>query len=171
MLQKTKNIIITISTGIIMYFYCLLTFDILPNIETIKNTKDNIQIAEYVEPIEIIEIEPLLEEKSVETIPIVVSTNGNEWINSTVTAYCACMECCGKTNGITASGTKATAGRTIAMSKDYKFGTKIEIEGYGVYIVEDRGGAIKNTRIDIYFDTHKEALQFGKKQLRFRIVE
>lgn len=32
-----------------------------------------------------------------------------------LTAYCACEKCCGKSDGITASGTKATAGRTIAV--------------------------------------------------------
>ena len=168
MLQKAKNIIITIVCGIIMYFYCLLTIYILPNTKANMNTKENIQLIEFIEPIE---IGSPIEEPVVEVTPIAASINDSEWISSTVTAYCACMECCGKTNGITASGAKATAGRTIAMSKDYKFGTKIEIEGYGIYIVEDRGGAIKNTRIDIYFNTHKEALQFGKKQLRFRIVE
>ena len=42
-----------------------------------------------------------------------------------VTGYCACVKCCGKTNGITASGTKATAGRTIAASAQFSFGTKL----------------------------------------------
>ena len=36
-----------------------------------------------------------------------------------ITAYCSCAKCCGKTNGITAAGTKATAGRTIAASSKF----------------------------------------------------
>ena len=32
-------------------------------------------------------------------------------------------------------------------------------------MAEDCGGAIKGSHIDIYFDTHKEALDFGKKDL------
>jgi 3D (Asp-Asp-Asp) domain-containing protein len=70
-----------------------------------------------------------------------------------LTAYCSCAKCCGKTDGITASGTHVTAGRTIAAPKIFAFGTKIMRNGH-VYTVEDRGGAIQGNRIDIYFDTH-----------------
>ena len=87
-----------------------------------------------------------------------------------VTAYCACMKCCGKTNGITASGTKATAGRTIATDSKFAFGTKLSINGT-TYIVEDRGGAIKGNKIDMYFDTHAQALQWGVKYLPVQVVE
>lgn len=95
----------------------------------------------------------------------------DKWIWANVSAYCACISCCGKTNGITASGTQATANRTIAASSAYAFGTKIEIEGMGTYIVEDRGGAITGNKIDIYFDSHQEALQFGRRNLQIRVVE
>ena len=87
-----------------------------------------------------------------------------------VTAYCACIKCCGKTNGITASGTHATAGRTIATSKQFSFGTKLLINGV-TYTVEDRGGAIQGDRIDVYFDTHQQALQWGVKYLPVQVVE
>ena len=87
-----------------------------------------------------------------------------------VTAYCACMKCCGKTNGITASGTHATAGRTIATSTQFSFGTKLSINGV-TYTVEDRGGAIQGDRIDVYFDTHEQALKWGIKYLPVQVVE
>lgn len=100
------------------------------------------------------------------------STNSNEkWIWANVSAYCACSKCCGKTNGITASGTKATVGRTIAAPSSYSFGTKIELEGLGTYIVEDRGGAIQGNKIDVYFASHSEALAFGRKKIRMRVVQ
>ena len=86
-----------------------------------------------------------------------------------VTGYCACTKCCGKTNGITASGTKATAGRTIAASGQFAFGTKLLINGT-TYTVEDRGGAIKGNKIDVYFNTHAEALQWGVKYLPVQVV-
>lgn len=70
-----------------------------------------------------------------------------------ITGYDACKSCCGKTDGITASGTKATAGRTIAM-KGYPFGTKIYIEGLGTYIVEDRG--VGSGVIDVFCNNHSE---------------
>lgn len=86
-----------------------------------------------------------------------------------VTAYCACMKCCGKTNGITASGTHATANRTIATPSTFKFGTKVVINGT-TYTVEDRGGAIQGNRIDIYMNTHAEALAFGVRYLYVEVL-
>ena len=90
-----------------------------------------------------------------------------------LTAYCACEKCCGKwalnrpvdENGetivYTASMKRAESGWTIAADTDIlPFGTKIWIDGHE-YEVQDRGGAIKGNRIDIYFDTHEEACQFG----------
>lgn len=87
-----------------------------------------------------------------------------------VTAYCACAKCCGKETGRTASGTKATANRTIAASGQFAFGTKLNINGQE-YIVEDRGGAIQGNRIDIYMNTHAEALAWGVKYLPVQVVQ
>ena len=81
-----------------------------------------------------------------------------------ITAYCSCSKCCGKTTGRTASGTKATAGRTVAASSKFAFGTKLNIGGH-IYTVEDRGGAINGNRIDIYVNSHSQALQGGVKYL------
>ena len=81
----------------------------------------------------------------------------------TLTAYCHCAKCCGKSNGITASGAKAVEGVTIAAdTRKLPFGTRVVINGH-TYIVQDRGGAIKGNRIDIYFSTHEKALKFGRQ--------
>lgn len=88
-----------------------------------------------------------------------------------ITAYCSCAKCCGKWaslngGGYTASGTKVKEGRTIAVYKDQiPFGTEVKIEGLGTYIAEDTGSAIKENCIDVYFDSHEEALNFGVKYL------
>ena len=79
-----------------------------------------------------------------------------------LTGYCPCVICCGKTNGITASGRKAMPNHTIAADKRFAFGTQMIINGQ-VYTVDDRGGAIVGNHIDIYFNTHAEALAFGKR--------
>lgn len=80
----------------------------------------------------------------------------------TLTAYTASVEECGKADGITASGTKATQGRTIA-ADHLPFGTLVEIDGH-IYTVEDRfGGGYKN-KIDIYFDNYMDAINFGRQQ-------
>ena len=96
--------------------------------------------------------------------------NSNEYIAFTATGYCPCSKCCGKSTGKTASGTTATAGRTVAMPSKYAFGTKIEIKGMGTYTVEDRGGAINGNKIDIFFSTHQEALNFGRRTVYLKIL-
>lgn len=90
-----------------------------------------------------------------------------------LTAYCPCEKCCGKwgknrpvdENGkpivYTASGKIAQQGYTVAADKSkLPFGTKIYIDGHE-YEVQDVGGAIKENRIDIYFESHQDALEFG----------
>lgn len=73
-----------------------------------------------------------------------------------ITGYDICYECCGKIDGITASGAYATVGRTIAASREFPFGTKLYIDGIGVRVVEDRGGAIGGGRIDVLCNNHSE---------------
>lgn len=93
-----------------------------------------------------------------------------------LTAYCSCPICCGiysnMENPTTASGTTATQGRTIAADTSvFPFGTKLVINGQ-VYTVEDRGGAIVGNRIDVYFNSHQEALIFGRQTAPvYRVVE
>lgn len=72
--------------------------------------------------------------------------------------------------GITASGTKATLGRTIACPPKYSFGTKINIEGIGVRVCEDRGGAIKGNHLDVYVSSESEAYRLGRKYLKGQVV-
>lgn len=80
-----------------------------------------------------------------------------------ITHYCDCKKCTVDGDGITATGTKATAGRTIAADPDVlPMGSTVIIDGH-TYTVEDVGGAIKGNRIDIFMDSHEEALQAGVK--------
>lgn len=89
-----------------------------------------------------------------------------------VTFYCNCYSCCGKTDGITASGTIATPWHTIAMSKEYSMGTKLYLEDLDItFIKEDIGGAITGNKIDVFVNTHEEALSMGRKQMKGYIVE
>lgn len=56
-------------------------------------------------------------------------------------------------------------GTIAADTKHYPFGTVMEIPGYGKGIVEDRGSAIKGpARIDLFFDSHHKALQWGRQK-------
>ena len=97
--------------------------------------------------------------------------------NLNTSAYCACMICCGKTNGVTSSGALAKEWYTIAAGKGYPIGTVIYIPALankpnkGWFIVEDRGGAITNNKIDIYMDSHTSALIFGRRNLECHIYQ
>lgn len=90
----------------------------------------------------------------------------------TATAYCPCVKCCGvwsaqhPSRGAgyvqrTASGTVPTEGRTIAADWDVlPAGTEVLLNGHR-YTVEDTGGAIRGNRVDIYFEDHQAALEWG----------
>ncbi len=116
---------------------------------------------------------------------------GKEYVTVEATGYCKCQECCGwkrnllmqpvyaygsmkgerKKLGITASGTKAKPGRTIAADTSvFPFGTKLKVPGYGTGVVEDRGGAIKGNRLDLYFKTHKQALEWGRQTVTVEVL-
>lgn len=97
----------------------------------------------------------------------IITTTQDELIGYfTLTAYCSCSSCCGKSDGITASGTKAQAYHTIAAdTRVLPFGTVVYINGED-YVVEDTGSAIHNNRIDVYFNSHSEARNFGRRYER-----
>ena len=103
------------------------------------------------------------------------------------TAYCPCGSCCSwkldrygrpmisagrnrgkpKAVGITASGTRAHPGTLAADTRYYPIGTVIYIPGYGYGVVEDRGGDIRGRRrLDLFFNTHKEARDWGRKKIQ-----
>jgi len=102
--------------------------------------------------------------------------------NFIVTAYCPCEKCTGKNVGdpgykeVAISTPRqpklAQEGRTVAA--DWEVlppGTEIKIEGLqGTYTVEDRGGAIKGRRLDLYFNLHNDARAWGKQTHKVWIV-
>lgn len=139
------------------------------NDEEIERTKLSEQIIK--EPVDkIVQVQ-----KNVTTSRGSISRNNTNTASGTtkifkITAYCPCSKCCGKyASGYTSSGTKATAGRTVAASSQFAFGTKLLINGKE-YTVEDRGGAITGNKIDIYMNTHAEALAWGVKYLPVQVV-
>lgn len=85
-------------------------------------------------------------------------------------AYTAAADECGKSDGITASGVKVKEKRTLACPPSFPFGTRINIEGHGIFVCEDRGGAIKGNHFDIYMQTKREAFAFGRRNLLAEVV-
>lgn len=104
------------------------------------------------------------------TLIMLMLTAGASAYGETVTAYCACVKCCGKNaKGITAMGTRPVEGRTVAAARSIPLGTRIHIEGIGWRVVEDRTARRFDGRVDVYFESHAEALKFGKQQRTIKI--
>lgn len=94
------------------------------------------------------------------------------WKNYKVTAYCPCRKCSGRLGKLTATGAKAKQGRTIAVDpKVIPYGTKIHLKGIGKFTAEDCGAKIKGNKLDIYFDSHKDAEEFGVQTVKVRILK
>lgn len=100
-------------------------------------------------------------------------------ISMEVTAYCPCSKCCGpQAAGITASGKTVdyNGGRFVAAdTSNLPFGTQLLIPGYSsedapVEVI-DRGGAIKGNRLDVFFATHQEALEWGRRHVEVVVME
>ena len=89
-----------------------------------------------------------------------------------ITHYCPCSQCCGVEGGkITASGTVPIAGRTVGVNTSLiPYGTKLKI-GKNYYVVEDTGGGIGYKHIDIFCNTHEEALAAGVGYKKVWIVK
>lgn len=89
-----------------------------------------------------------------------------------ITGYCSCEECCGeKEVYLTKSETIPRARHTVAVDLSIlEMGAKIEIDGI-VYTVEDTGKSVTGNVIDIYFDTHEEAVRFGRQKKEVYLVQ
>ena len=92
-----------------------------------------------------------------------------------VSAYCACEKCCGKSSDkTTASGHKIEWGDTfVAADERYPFGTEMIVPGYNnsePVKVLDRGYSIRGNRLDVFFDSHQKAIQWGVKYLSVKVL-
>jgi 3D (Asp-Asp-Asp) domain-containing protein len=111
-----------------------------------------------------------------EPIVEVVEAPEPEWQTFEVTSYTAGEESTGKQPGddgygITASGDHVRENYTLACPPSLPFGQRLEIEGVGERVCSDRGGSIKEGRLDVYIPKLKDALAFGRQRLKVRIIE
>jgi len=92
----------------------------------------------------------------------------------TVTGYSSTVAQTDEDPFITASNQKVKPG-IIAVSrdllKDFSFGTKVELQGIGVFVVQDVMAKRWSKRIDIWFPSVEEAKKFGKKIILMKKVE
>ncbi len=97
-------------------------------------------------------------------------------LNCQATAYDLSFESCGKMPGhpqygITATGTFAKPGTVAVDPRVIPLGTKMYIVSadgkyvYGYCTAEDTGGAIKGNKVDLFYNTKAECLQFGRRNV------
>lgn len=100
--------------------------------------------------------------------PIAIRTavfSDTELVNFDATAYCL--------KGRTASGVNVRPGVIAADPRVLPLGTVVHLRAgsyTGTYTVLDTGGKIKGRRLDVYLPTHKEAMRFGRRQVKIKIV-
>lgn len=110
------------------------------------------------------------------------SLNGARSMIMNASAYDLSFESCGKRPGdkyygITASGTQARPGVVAVDPSVIPLGTKLYIESmdgtgsYGYASAEDKGGAIKGNRIDLFYANRSDALKFGRRQVKVYILD
>ncbi len=104
-------------------------------------------------------------------------TSRGEWrtrriLEMSASAYDPGPRSCGKyASGRTSCGLRAGYGVVAVDPEVIPLGTKLYIEGYGHAVAGDRGRAIKGNRIDLGFNTYREAIQFGRRTVTVHILE
>lgn len=150
----TVSFVLGFSTG---FFYAQKVQDAEPKTEL------KAEPAENVEPITLVKPEP-------------------QYIGEyTITAYCPCVKCCGKwalnrPDGVVygASGNQLKDG--VSVASPLPFGTKVFIDGMGIYTVEDRTSdwiaeKYNGKIIDVYFNSHEDAVNFGKQHQNVYVIK
>lgn len=88
------------------------------------------------------------------------------------TAYSDSIHSCGKWVGnLTSIGLKPVKGVVAVDPSVIPLRTKLYIEGYGYGIAGDVGTAIKGNKIDLCFNSHNEAVRYGRKKVKVYILK
>lgn len=155
-----KKISIAIAAGIMIGF----TIGITTGFLFAQKVQEHEQIAEIVEPVEEISVMDQLSSEAY-----------------TITGYCSCEKCCGdwaknRPDGIVygAYGDELQDG--VSVAAPLPAGTEIFISGMGFYTVQDKTAdwiaeKYDNKIIDVYFDDHQEALNFGVQNREIYILQ
>ncbi|MEB7455399.1 LysM peptidoglycan-binding and 3D domain-containing protein [Lysinibacillus sphaericus] len=111
-------------------------------------------------------------ENTPEAITPPSNTTASKELIVEASAYTASCEGC---SGITATGINLkTNPHAKVISVDptvIPLGSKVYVEGYGEAIAGDTGGAINGNRIDVFFPSQQDAINFGVKQLKVTILD
>ena len=98
------------------------------------------------------------------------SNSGGRVITCLATAYCGCPQCSEGWGTMTATGSHAVSGRTIAVDPSViPLGSRVVINGH-VYVAEDTGGGVKGNHVDIFMDNHSSTYNWGARTVQVRIL-
>jgi 3D (Asp-Asp-Asp) domain-containing protein len=92
----------------------------------------------------------------------ITPSRGERVLIMEATAYCY-------TGNKTKTGTWPKVGTVAVDPKVIPLGTQLHIEGYGSGVAEDTGGMIKGNRIDLYMNSEREALNWGRRWVRVEV--
>jgi len=99
------------------------------------------------------------------------ATQSGKVLTMVSTAYCGCYECNKPYYGLPSYiGLPLAKGIVAVDPKVIPMGTKLYVEGYGNAIAADQGNAIKGNRIDLFFESHQQALNYGIKTVKVTIL-
>ena len=141
--------------------------EIVEEIEVINKRQEFENVFKKIEERKLVQ-----EEITEEDVPEEIN---KQWVTFELSAYCPCEYCCDTYTGITVSGLNVEVGMCAAPD-NIPFGSICVIPELGMELnVQDRGGYIMNTydglvRLDIYFNSHEEALGFGRRVIEGYIV-
>lgn len=162
-MKDCKDIIYIIVAFLMTIMICVIAFEDLDGEISAREIESSITEAPVVTSETTTEV--MTEARTTEEATSVTRVHLGEF---RITAYCSCAECCGiwaskRPNGIVygASGEELIANYSIAVDPEViPYGTKVYFND-NEYIAHDCGGAIKENRIDLYFNSHREAIEWG----------
>lgn len=150
-----------------------------------KEYIDGVLLSETVD-YEVVVTEPVDEVKERGSRDFITTSRGDTRFRKSITmnasAYDLSFQSTGKNPGdryygITASGTKARPGVVAVDPRVIPLGTKLYIKSldgtkdYGFAVAEDKGGAIKGNKIDLFFESAEQARQFGRRKVKVYILD
>lgn len=138
-------------------------------------------------PVEVVVVQDVVEDVPTEVTPEVEPVVEPEVVEYRVTAYCPCEKCCGewaKDRPVNDNGEPIVYGAwwgkeltsNYSAASPMAFGTKVDLEGFGVVEVQDRTADWVVEKhgeniIDIYMTDHDEAWNFGVQYLKGELVD
>jgi 3D (Asp-Asp-Asp) domain-containing protein len=116
-------------------------------------------------------VEPM-QPKVVVRGPMSLPSRGGEVLYMEATGYDPGPRSCGRyASGHTAIGLHAGKGVVAVDPRVIPLGTRLYVEGYGECVAGDVGSAIKGRRIDLGFDTYRQAMVWGRRTVKVQILE